>query len=480
MLREHNKIIVQAHKTIDIGLTAAAFIAAYFIKRLALPAPFRGLTILPNYYIILLLIIIIWYLVFVGFELYASYRRRTFGQIFWDMVQAVSTGMLILILSIYIFKLTEVSRILLGIFFVLNIGFLALSKGIAYSVLEHYRQKGFNFRNVLIIGSKARAKDVITIIGDQLGAGFKVVGCLDVLPENVGKTVKNGCKVIGTVDRLEDILTEQVVDELIFAMPLKEIEHADKYVVLAEDMGVSTRIIPDWQLYHLMYKPGVATLNFEEFLGIPTLALHTTPPNRGELLVKSAFDYAFAAVAMILFLPLFIIIAAAITLSSRGPVFYRQERCCLHGRKFMVYKFRTMALDAEARQEKLKALDESDGPAFKIKKDPRIIPVVGTLLRMTSLDELPQLINVLKGEMSLVGPRPPIPSEVKQYEIWQRRRLSMKPGLTCIWQITPHRNEVSFEDWMHMDLKYIDIWSLGLDFKIIFSTVLVMLTGAGR
>jgi lipopolysaccharide/colanic/teichoic acid biosynthesis glycosyltransferase len=226
---------------------------------------------------------------------------------------------------------------------------------------------------------------------------------------------------------MEGILTEQVVDELIFAMPLKEIENVDKYIVLAEDMGVSTRIIPDWQLYYLMYKPGAATISFEEFLGIPTMALHTTPPNRGALLVKSAFDYTFAAVAMVLFLPLFIIIAAALKLSSRGPVFYRQERCCLQGRRFMVYKFRTMALDAETRQEELKALDESDGPVFKIKKDPRIIPVIGTLLRKTSLDELPQLINVLKGEMSLVGPRPPRLSESRHNGVGSQWRAGPAP-----------------------------------------------------
>ncbi len=279
---------------------------------------------------------------------------------------------------------------------------------------------------------------------------------------------------------MENHKTKQVVDELIFAMPLKEIESADKYIVLAEDMGVSIRIIPDWQIYYLMYKPGAATISFEEFLGIPTLALHTTPPNRGELLVKSAFDYTFAAVALVLSIPFFMAVSLAIKACSRGPVFYKDERCGLNKRKFMLYKFRTMVNDANERRCELEALNEADGPVFKIKDDPRIIPFIGTLLRKTSLDELPQFINVLKGEMSLIGPRPPIPSEVKEYEIWQRRRLSMKPGLTCIWQITPHRNEVSFEDWMHMDLKYIDTWSLGLDFKIIFSTVLMMLTGAGR
>lgn len=146
----------------------------------------------------------------------------------------------------------------------------------------------------------------------------------------------------------------------------------------------------------------------------------------------------------------------------------------------MVYKFRAMVADAEARRQELEALDEADGPVFKIKKDPRIIPFVGTLLRKASLDELPQLINILKGEMSLVGPRPPIPAEVEKYDIWQRRRLSMKPGLTCLWQITPNRNEVGFEEWMKMDLEYIDNWSLGLDLKIFLKTAQAVLMGAGR
>lgn len=146
----------------------------------------------------------------------------------------------------------------------------------------------------------------------------------------------------------------------------------------------------------------------------------------------------------------------------------------------MVYKFRTMVPDADKRQNEFLALNEADGPAFKIKKDPRIIPYIGTFLRKTSLDELPQLINVLRGEMSLVGPRPPIPGEVEQYDIWQRRRLSMKPGLTCIWQCAPKRNDICFNEWMKMDLHYIDNWSLWLDFKILFKTVKAVLAGDGR
>ena len=480
MLRERAKLITRAHKVLDICLTASAFIAAYFIKRLLLPESFRGLSVAPNYYIVLLMVIIIWYVSFGLFDLYASYRKQSFGEIFRNMLKAVSTGMLVMILCMYIFKITDVSRIMLGIFFLLNIGLLAVSKGLVYVVLARYRQKGFNFRNILIVGSRQRAVDVIDAIGDRLGSGYSVLGCLEIDEAEIGKKVKNGIQVIGTVDHLEKILWDQVVDELIFAMPLKKIEDADKYIALAEEVGVSVRIIPDWQIHKLMYKPEIASIQFEEFLGLPTLAMITTPIRHGELLIKSAFDYAFAAIALVLSVPFFMAVSLAIKITSKGPVFFKQERSGLNGRRFKFYKFRTTVLDAEQKQADIKEKNESDGPVFKIKKDPRIIPYLGGFLRKTGMDELPQLINLFKGEMSLIGPRPPIPSEVEEYEIGQRRRLSMKPGLTCLWQVTPNRNEVTFDEWMRMDLEYIDNWSLGLDFKIFWKTIWVMLTGSGR
>ena len=296
----------------------------------------------------------------------------------------------------------------------------------------------------------------------------------------MGQSVKNGVKVIGTIEQLKEILSNNVVDELIFAIPLKMISEAEKYITIAEYMGISVRIIPDWQLHYLKYRPGVAKIQFEEFLGLPTMALKTTPPNQGELLVKTAFDYLFALLLLIVLLPVFLAISILIKLSSAGPVFFRQERLGLNGRRFNVLKFRTMAADAADHFQEVKALNEADGPVFKLKNDPRLVPYIGKFLRKFGLDELPQLINVLRGEMSLVGPRPPIPSEVKKYNMWQRRRLSMKPGITCLWQITPCRNDVCFDDWMKLDLEYIDKWSLWLDFKILFKTAGVVLTGSGR
>lgn len=480
MLRERSKLIVQTHKALDVCLTVTAFIGAYFIKRDLLPDPFRGLTTAPNYYIVLLMTIIIWYAVFALFPLYKSYRQQTLGQIIWNMIKAVSTGMLIMILCMYVFRITGVSRIMIGLFFMLNIGLLTLSKGVTYKILSYYRQKGFNFRNVLIIGSREMAKDAIDAIGDSLSSGYRIMGCLDLDKSEIGKQVKNGIQVIGTIDHMGGILREQVVDELIFAMPMNKINNADQCIAIAEEIGVLVRIIPDWQIHKLMYNPGIASIQFEKFQGISTMTLTTTSQKHGDLLIKSTFDYLFAGLALVLLMPLFLLISCAIKLSSRGPVFYKQVRSGVNGRRFMIYKFRSMVVDAEARRGELDALNEVDGPVFKIKKDPRIIPFVGPLLRKTSLDELPQLINVLRGEMSLIGPRPPIPAEVEKYDAWQRRRLSMKPGLTCLWQIRPNRNEMRFEEWMDLDLQYIDNWCLGLDFRILLKTVWVVLKGAGR
>jgi len=480
MLREQAKFITRAHKFLDICLTAAAFIAAYFIKRLFLPASLRGLSVEPNYYIVLLMIIIIWYVSFGLFELYASYRKQSFGEIFRNMLKAVSAGMLVMSLCMYVFKITDISRIMLGIFFLLNIGLLSVSKGFVYLVLARYRKKGYNSRNILIVGTRQRAVDVIDAIGDRLGSGYSVLGCLGIDEAEIGKKIKNGIKVIGTVDHLEKILRDQVVDELIFAMPLKKIEDANKYIALAEEVGVSVRIVPDWQIHKLMYHPKIASIQFEEFLGVSTLTMTTTSTKQGDLFIKSTFDYAFAAVTLVLSVPFFIAVALAIKITSKGPVFFKQERSGLNGRLFKVYKFRTMVLDAELKQADIKEMNESDGPVFKIRKDPRIIPCLGGFLRKTGMDELPQLVNVLKGEMSLIGPRPPIPAEVEKYETGQRRRLSMKPGITCLWQVTPDRNETTFDVWMQMDLEYIDNWSLWLDFKIFWKTILVMLTGSGR
>jgi exopolysaccharide biosynthesis polyprenyl glycosylphosphotransferase len=330
------------------------------------------------------------------------------------------------------------------------------------------------------VGSEDRACQVIEAVEKFKATGYRVLGCFELEEESLGKTVYGDHKVIGLIRDLEAYLRNNIVDELIFAIPLKKIKDGDRYMILAESMGIKVRIIPDWELHYLMYRPDIATIQFEEFLGVYNMALQSTPQNEGKLLIKNTFDFISGLVLILLLSPFLIVIGLAIKLFSKGPVLYKQERLGMNGRRFQVYKFRTMVENADELLRELAEMNEADGPVFKIKNDPRIIPYVGSFLRKTSLDELPQLLNVIKGEMSLVGPRPPIPKEVDEYSVWHRRRLSMKPGMTCLWQIAPRRNDLSFEDWMKLDLKYIDTWSLFNDFKILVLTARAVLTGAGR
>ena len=480
MLRENQLLIVDIQKTIDIMITGLSFILAYYIKRNLLPGSLSKLIVLPNYYIVLLLIIIAWFISFKWMGMYMSYREQTFWQFFTTILKSCFMGMILVSIAMYLLHIQGVSRLLMGIFLVLNISLLTLSKFLIFKILEKVRTDGLNTRNILIVGSKERARQIIEVVEKHKATGYKVLGCFGVDEEKIGQPVFNEHKVIGHVKDLEEYLKNNIVDELIFAMSLKKLKNGDRYLAFAESMGIKVRIVPDWELHYLMYRPNIAAVNFEEFLGVHTMALQSTPQNEGKILIKHVFDFIAGFALIIILLPVFIAIGVAIKVFSKGPVFYKQERLGMNGRLFMVYKFRTMIEYADEMLKELAEMNEADGPVFKIKNDPRIIPWVGTFLRKTSLDELPQLFNVLKTEMSLVGPRPPIPKEVDEYSVWQRRRLSMKPGMTCLWQIAPRRNELSFEDWMKLDLKYIDAWSLFNDFKILVLTAKAVLTGAGR
>ena len=228
----------------------------------------------------------------------------------------------------------------------------------------------------------------------------------------------------------------------------------------------------------MLFSKSATRTNLNHFDDTPFLTFDNTPSDHVAYRVKNAFSVAAAFGILIIWSPVMLAIALGIKLTSKGPVFFKQKRVGLRGRTFLMYKFRTMVTNAEDLKESLMQFNEADGPVFKIKDDPRITKI-GKFLRKTGLDELPQFINVLKGDMSLVGPRPPVPDEVKQYERWQLRRLSMKPGITCTWQIKPNRNDISFEDWMKMDLQYIDNWSNKLDLVLFFKTIKTVIKGSG-
>jgi exopolysaccharide biosynthesis polyprenyl glycosylphosphotransferase len=276
----------------------------------------------------------------------------------------------------------------------------------------------------------------------------------------------------GDIKNLEMILRKNVVDEVFVFLPIKSFyQEIEDIISICEIVGIEVKIPTD--IFSMQLSK--STISF--YGNISVIDLFISPKMNWHLLIKRMIDVAVSLTGLIILLPFFIIIMFLIKEASRGPAFFKQQRVGYNGRLFNCFKFRTMVADAELLKDDLMKYNEMDGPVFKIKADPRITKI-GQFLRKTSIDELPQLLNVLLGDMSLVGPRPPIPEEVQHYDLPSLRRLRMKPGITGIWQVSG-RNSVSFEKWMELDREYIDNWSLALDFKILLKTIPAVLKGSG-
>jgi len=287
-----------------------------------------------------------------------------------------------------------------------------------------------------------------------------------------GERPPAGAPVLGRIEEMGRILEGHVIDEVVFAVSRERLDAVEDAAVLCDEQGVSVKVMLDF------FAKRIAKLTVEEVDGIPVLAFASTPTDPGALVVKRIFDVVVSAALLAVLAPWLLLVALAVKLDSPGPILFRQRRVGLNGREFWLYKFRSMYEDAEARRAALEHRNEiQNGPAFKLSDDPRITRV-GRVLRKTSFDEVPQFWNVLKGEMSVVGPRPPIPDEVRRYQRWQRRRLSVKPGLTCTWQVS-NRHQLDFQQWMELDLRYIDNWSLWHDLEIVVRTIPAVLLGKG-
>jgi exopolysaccharide biosynthesis polyprenyl glycosylphosphotransferase len=321
---------------------------------------------------------------------------------------------------------------------------------------------------VLILGVGAMGR----LTGEDLTAKHrrKVIGYLGFSNEPTSSTPP--APVLGTVKDLEHVLCTVPVDEVFIAgNVLKHSAEMQAAIKLCENLGVPFAL----PAYHFRFDRARPIDDHAVSDGYLHFLTHTFRPH--QMALKRLFDIVSSAAALAMLSPLLVGVALAVKLTSRGPIFFRQRRVGLHGKPFNMLKFRSMVINAEELKAKLEALNEQTGPVFKMKNDPRITGV-GRFIRKYSIDELPQLMNVLRGEMSVVGPRPPIPSEVEKYAAWQRRRLSVRPGLTCIWQVSG-RNQISFEDWMYLDMQYIDHWSLKKDIDLILKTVPVVITGSG-
>jgi exopolysaccharide biosynthesis polyprenyl glycosylphosphotransferase len=370
----------------------------------------------------------------------------------------------------FIFKFDFLSRSFLVSYTLASIVFLALVRSGVLTATSYLRSHGNDFKNLLIVGTGKRARAFADFMAGHKEWGYRVTGFLDSSPQIVGKEV-GGWPVIGTLGDLPRILKEKVIDQVVFVIPRKWLVDIEECVKHCEAVGVPATLSTDF--FELQNASHVT----EELDGFTYLTFETRVLKDEELVLKRVFDILVSATALLLTSPILIATALAIKFTSPGPIFFKQVRVGRNGRRFVLYKFRSMVIDAEAKLAELKKFNEMSGPVFKMTNDPRITPI-GKFVRKTSLDEFPQFWNVLKGDMSIVGPRPPLPNEVAEYEPWHRRRLSMKPGITCFWQAMG-RNTIGFEDWMKLDLQYIDRWSLWLDVKLLFMTAQAILTRRG-
>ena len=492
MINEQNKIFKRVQLLADLVLVTVAFVIGYFLR---IKAPdFYPLNLLDKYmmdeglasigyyviYIGLLpVLLIIWGSLLSYFGMYKSAGVTKIPEALLIILKTTLFGFILF--GSYVFMLrmqTDISRLFVGFTFAVAAILLMIEKIMLVYIFKVLSKRSSSFksalivfRSILVVGTNKRAKHFIKLINDNPDWGIKVIGLVDIVLGKKGQII-NSHEVLGSLEDIPELINNNIVDEVVFIVPRSWLTKIEDVMLYCEKAGLKVNLAVN--LFDLKFSKAKQT----DLHGFPLLSFESTSSDFGYLFIKRIFDFVAAGLGMVLLAPFFLMIIILIKISSEGPVFYKQFRCGLYGRKFVFYKFRTMIADAELKLNDLLKYNEMDGPVFKMKNDPRITGI-GQWLRKFSIDELPQLWNVVKGDLSLVGPRPPLPHEVEKYDIWQRRRLSMRPGITCLWQISGRNRIVDFKDWMKLDLDYIDNWTLWLDFKILFKTIPVVLFGIG-
>ncbi len=496
MLKQRSRSYQFLQLSGDILITALCLPLAYLLRRqlpLWMPDSIAELfhpelRPLEHYLLLLALILPAW-----GIALYFHGAHRLLPtesgkEYLRGLINLEVTGAFILGFLSFILRL-DLSRPILFLFLVLNLLLLCLYRLLVAWFIRRRSYRDFQLRRIVIIGTNETALRIADRIKKYCFYGIKLAGHLTFTGElpsggaqppeatpfpqaNRKNTGGSRIPVLGSLDDLADLVRREVIDEVVFvAEPNRDWHRFHDAFRFCEELGLRIRLVAD------IFPNSISRISIDHLDGIPLITFASTPDHGLALALKRLVDVAVGSLALILSLPLLALSALLIKLTSPGPVLYRQIRCGLYGRRFTLYKFRSMVDGAEDILWEIRHLNEMSGPVFKMRNDPRVTPL-GRFLRKASIDELPQLWNVLRGEMSLVGPRAPLPEEVAAYTNGQRRRLSVKPGITCLWQVSG-RNRIDFEQWMQLDLKYIDSWSIWLDLKILAKTIPTVLLCRG-
>lgn len=472
MYREINYIYRRLNIVSDALITTAAYMISMYIVGYVYTGNFFIPGYMHKYDWLFYPMVFLWLALLNINGLYPTNRLRTLTETAHLIIYTSFQGAVMVFAALFIFKVQAVSRIFIADFAAITAVLLILKEASVGWYVRTIRKQGANLRNVLVAGSGDSVRYIIKKIEDHKSLGLRLVGILVPSPEE-RESQMWGYNVLGSFDDIEEVLHKNMVDNVIITSYISSNYQAVEDIIShCEEEGIEV-----W-LPARIFHTKLAKPEGDEFLEIPMFVFRTEPKLSWQLLAKIILDRIVGIVFTLLTLPVVLLAAAAIKLTSPGPAIFKQTRSGFHGRPFTLYKMRTMYADAEVTKEELAGKNIMRGPIFKVTKDPRITPV-GRILRKTSIDELPQFWNIMKGEMSLVGPRPPLPEEVDQYKGWQRRRLSMKPGLTGLLQVSGRSDIIDFDHWADNDLDYIDDWSLLVDIRIIFKTIFVVLSTKG-
>ena len=471
MLKEKNEQINFLVRTADLVICVLAFFGAYWIRTSELFFQSPGIESLANVSWTLVASIIFHFLIYPQLGFYQSLRLRSWAGIIRIVFLAALIEFALFGTIVFMIQAKETSRVFVGIFLLINYGLVLVERVGARVMLSQIRTRGYNYRQVLIVGTGQNAARLIEVLRTNKHWGYVPFGLLRGPHDELVQDVL-GVPLLGDVKSLETVVRDRAVDEVYFAPDQLNPGDVKDEVLLCEKLGIPSR----FSLAYFDFLYSKSTFNW---LGdLPVITFYTNLRTPVQVFTKRIVDIAVALVGLAITAVLYPWISRRIRKESPGPVIFKQIRVGENGRLFKCYKFRTMALDADSRKQELMDQNLMQGPIFKLANDPRVTPF-GAYLRRTSLDELPQFLNVIRGEMSIVGTRPPTQDEVVKYETHYRKRLSVRPGITGLWQVSGRNSVQNFEDILTLDVKYIDNWSVLLDFKIIFKTIWVVLSRRG-
>ncbi len=477
MTNFRRQLLLKIFMLLDPGLLTISFLAAavrtWHLTEFTSFAAFFAMRIKLSNLVVFLGLFYFWHLIFSAFGLYGSRRLGNRREEAGVALKATSTAALLVGFFATFFKLEMVTPAFIAVFWIAGTSAIILSRLALREFLRRARMHGRNLRHLLIIGTNARAMEFAGAIEGRPELGYQLVGFVDQQWAGNSAMGKNGNSIVTDLEHFPEFLRERVIDEVAIALPMKSFySQAACIVAQCQEHGVIVRVLAN------IFDIQKGSVNNSQFGGISVATFSPHSSEGWPMFCKRLLDVCVSSLLLVVLWPIFMIVSALIKLDSRGPIFFAQDRVGLNKRRFRMYKFRTMVDDAEKKQSELESLNEADGPVFKIKNDPRITRV-GKILRKSSIDELPQLLNVLVGDMSLVGPRPlPMRDYFGFDQDWVRRRFSVRPGITCLWQVNG-RSSVSFKEWMELDLHYIDHWSLWLDVKVLVKTIPAVWKGVG-